>query len=629
MNDRIALLGADLAPTALQAVEAGLWRFAYGAGALRHIHAGGAEVLRAVEFVVRDADWGAPAPGLSGETLEQTADGLRMTWNAVLGPADAPILRWRGVIEARGDTLDCTVEGAAERDFLTARTGFVTLHPIDGFAGVGIDARGPDGATRRVAMPRLVSPAQPLKDIAALTVPLPDGALHIAYEADQPFEMEDQRNWTDASFKTYYRPLALPRPYRLAAGEVFRQAVRLRLTRDAPRTAQTPAPRPAAVAAQAPRRTLVWFADEAPPADAEALAALRPDRLDAQIDLRAGDPGAQAAQAQALARRLGCALGLRLILPDAGDPAPALAAAAAASGPVAAAIALPAAWLDSHQPEGPWPQGLSCAQALAALRAAFPQAEAAEGALTFFPELNRHPPRAGGDAVSFGTAAIVHAVDDISAMETLEALPDVFATAAGHAAGRPVDVGLAALALWRNPYGAGLVDNRDWRRVAMSGRDPRIRGLFGAAWLTACMAQAAAAGVRSVGVGAVSGPLGLIPGPEDDAAWTAAFPGARARPPALAMAALAALGPRLRVTPPARRGDLAILSDGALALAANTAPSPAAATLRGARAARVLDAAALPAALRDPLWLTGPPQPLTGQLALPPYAVALIHLETT
>ena len=37
--------------------------------------------------------------------------------------------------------------------------------------------------------------------------------------------MEDQRNWTDASFKTYCRPLAAPRPYRLVAGEPVRQSI--------------------------------------------------------------------------------------------------------------------------------------------------------------------------------------------------------------------------------------------------------------------------------------------------------------------------------------------------------------------------------------------------------------------
>src|SRR6202790_3111519 len=39
------------------------------------------------------------------------------------------------------------------------------------------------------------------------------------------FEMEDQRNWSDASFKTYVRPLALPWPYTLAKGTSFTQSV--------------------------------------------------------------------------------------------------------------------------------------------------------------------------------------------------------------------------------------------------------------------------------------------------------------------------------------------------------------------------------------------------------------------
>ena len=41
------------------------------------------------------------------------------------------------------------------------------------------------------------------------------------------FEMEDQRNWTDASYKTYVRPLALPWGYTLAKGSRHEQSVRL------------------------------------------------------------------------------------------------------------------------------------------------------------------------------------------------------------------------------------------------------------------------------------------------------------------------------------------------------------------------------------------------------------------
>jgi hypothetical protein len=41
------------------------------------------------------------------------------------------------------------------------------------------------------------------------------------------FETEDQRNWTDASFKTYSTPLSRPFPVSVAAGTVVRQSVLL------------------------------------------------------------------------------------------------------------------------------------------------------------------------------------------------------------------------------------------------------------------------------------------------------------------------------------------------------------------------------------------------------------------
>ena len=37
--------------------------------------------------------------------------------------------------------------------------------------------------------------------------------------------MEDQRQWGDASFKTYNRPLAKPWPYQIEDGSVLEQSV--------------------------------------------------------------------------------------------------------------------------------------------------------------------------------------------------------------------------------------------------------------------------------------------------------------------------------------------------------------------------------------------------------------------
>ena len=47
------------------------------------------------------------------------------------------------------------------------------------------------------------------------------------------FELEDQRNWTDASYKTFCTPLHLPRPVQITAGEAIEQTVRISSTSSA------------------------------------------------------------------------------------------------------------------------------------------------------------------------------------------------------------------------------------------------------------------------------------------------------------------------------------------------------------------------------------------------------------
>jgi hypothetical protein len=50
----------------------------------------------------------------------------------------------------------------------------------------------------------------------------------------ETFEMEDQRNWSDASFKTYGTPLAIPIPHRFDSGHRVTQSVRFELLGQAP-----------------------------------------------------------------------------------------------------------------------------------------------------------------------------------------------------------------------------------------------------------------------------------------------------------------------------------------------------------------------------------------------------------
>ena len=91
-------------------------------------------MIRAVSFIVRDKNWGTYNPTISDLTIEENADGFRVAYDAVAkerrrNSPTAPIV-------GRADgTLRFAARGRAVTDFLTNRTGFVVLHPIENVAG--------------------------------------------------------------------------------------------------------------------------------------------------------------------------------------------------------------------------------------------------------------------------------------------------------------------------------------------------------------------------------------------------------------------------------------------------------------------------------------------------------------
>jgi hypothetical protein len=138
--------------------------------------------------------------------------------------------------DAQGNIL---LDGTAtpKTDFLTARTGFVVLHPLTGVVGNKVEVEHVDGKVEKSIFPKMVNPIQPFLHIRSLTHEcLPGVKVSVRMEGDT-WEMEDHRNWSDASFKTYVRPLALPWPYVLKAGESVKQSIRVSLSGSVPKGA--------------------------------------------------------------------------------------------------------------------------------------------------------------------------------------------------------------------------------------------------------------------------------------------------------------------------------------------------------------------------------------------------------
>jgi hypothetical protein len=147
----------------------------------------------------------------------------------------------------------------------------------------------------------------------------------------------------------------------------------------------------------------------------------------------------------------------------------------------------------------------------AAARDAFPGVKLGGGMFSFFTELNRkRPPTQRLDFVMNTTCPIVHAADDRSVMETLEALPFQVSTARTYLGRCAYRVGPSAIGCRDNPHGATFTPNPDNLRVCLAKMDPRMRGLFGAAWTLGYIATFARTGIDALTIGAPTGPLGII-----------------------------------------------------------------------------------------------------------------------
>ena len=600
-------------------------------GALRAVRWHGIEVLRAVAYVVRDRDWGTLAPEIGDLDLRQDAAGFAVGYRARCRSAEGAVLDLSARIAGRPDgTLTMTVEALPDRDFETNRCGFCVLHPVVGLAGRPVMVEHADGTVTTGSWPDAIAPWQPFCAIRAITHAVVPGLSATCRMEGDVFEMEDQRNWSDASYKTYVRPLALPWPYRLPAGEPFRQSVGLSLSGDLG-AAASPAPEGEVALSLGdepvgllPRVGLLVTPEEAGAvlASASRLTEVGPQLLLLHVDPTIGH-GTDALRRLAAVRRLlpDAEAVLECVVPGRDDPAHELARVAAAVRAadlrLDAVAVSPAVDRQSTPPGSPWPDCPPLDAVYAAARAAFPELRLGGGMFSYFTELNRkRPPVAALDFVTHCTCPIVHAADDLSVMQTLEALPFIVRSARGIIGEKPYRIGPATIGMRQNPYGARTYDNPDGGRLTMTHADPRQRGLFAAAWMTGYAAATAEAGLDALTVGALTGAFGLL----DGTAVRPAFHAART---------LARLAGARRLACRSSRPDrvlaLAAERDGrrSVVLANLTGEERRVAVPAGFRTVATLDEATMPAAAAgDP----PPTSPCPSTLVLRPYAVA--RLET-
>jgi hypothetical protein len=497
---RVLYYGRDEPLSKQIPLRAGPLSLVFENGDLRYIKSGRQEILRRVYVAVRDRNWGTVLPVLSNVRSDVGEESFHITYDVENVGGDIDFF-WHGTIT--GDTqgsITFKMDGLARSTFTRNRIGFCVLHPMRECAGQPCIIETVRGAVDEGAFPYYISPHQPFTDIRAISHQVVPGVWAEVRFEGEIFEMEDQRNWTDASFKTYCTPLSLPFPVTVDAGTRISQSVTLTLagevSEDHP--AESEAGLWFAIDASSTRplpRIGLGTASDGKTLSQTELARLRALNLShLRADLDLSDPAYEETLRRATdeAAALGVDLELAIHLSD--DAAAELPSLVDLLGDVKPSVCT---WLIFHRAE----RSTSARWVKLARRHLgdlYPLARFGSGTNAFFTELNRErPPVECSDLVTYSLNPQVHAFDNSSLIETLEAQAATAESARQFCGGLPLSISPITFKMRFNPN-ATAPEAAPRHGELPSQVDERQMSLFGAAWTAGSLKYVSQSGVDSV-----------------------------------------------------------------------------------------------------------------------------------
>jgi hypothetical protein len=209
----------------MQLFNAGVFTVGYANGFLRRVKYGDVEVIRMIYMALRDHNWNTFEHVIQHEEIEKFEKSFNIRYECFHEANGSRIFKWNVLVTGNEEgVITFGIEGEALTDVLKNRAGLCILHPIEGTAGGPCELIHTDGSCTEDSFPITISAENPFKDLKAFRWRCDGNWYMLNYEGDA-FETEDQRNWCDASYKTFCTPLEIPFPVLLKAGDRVQQKV--------------------------------------------------------------------------------------------------------------------------------------------------------------------------------------------------------------------------------------------------------------------------------------------------------------------------------------------------------------------------------------------------------------------
>jgi hypothetical protein len=492
-------------------LKSGDLKLVYQQGAIRRILLGKTELLRMVFSAVRDRNWGTVEGKIISEKIEQKEDAFLVTLKVEYQEGNIHFLS-NYKIEGKNNRIRFEMDGMALSSFHKNRIGFCVLHPVEGCAGKSCRVIHSDGSESEAVFPQQISPIQPMMDIRSM-IWEPAEALEaeLHFEGDI-FEMEDQRNWTDASYKTYCTPLDEPFPAWIEKGTEIRQAVEFRIK----------AKEQAKEKEESGNFTFSW--DESrvfPLPDLGICQSSRPQELAKneieilrtlpfthyRAELKLFDKNWETSLKQAANESKQSGWPLFLVLYFSSEVETELGGFIAGLKKNKTNLKYCFAVRENHLPDSQLTEKL-----IKSLQSSFPKVIVGTGVNAYFAELNRNRPQnQQARFVNFTISPQVHAFDDLSLIENLEAQVDVVKSAKKLFQEKQVFVSPITLKQRFNVVATSQTEQVFQDKLPPQV-DPRQATSFAAAWTLGSLKNLAEAGAKLATFYETVGWRGIIQG---------------------------------------------------------------------------------------------------------------------
>lgn len=205
-----------------QNVKNNFLSFIFSEGDIRKIKIRQQEVIQRIYFAVRDEEW-LNIPYVIENFKSKTTNSITEINYQLLFQKESVNFKVNVKITLSDDLVLVETNGKSASDFMKNRIGLCMHLPVS-LRGKTCKIFHSDATISFSVFPELVSPHQPFKNISGVEYELDSLSVNINFKGDV-FEMEDQRNWTDASYKIYSTPLDLPFPVEVKKGDTFYQKI--------------------------------------------------------------------------------------------------------------------------------------------------------------------------------------------------------------------------------------------------------------------------------------------------------------------------------------------------------------------------------------------------------------------